>query len=63
MECFLWAGADTVAAADALHTVRLFARIDIHFAGICAGAAVDTFFFAKVHADQGEAVKETVEGA
>ena len=63
VKCFFRAGADAVTATDTLHAVRFFGRIDIHLAGMRAGAAVDALALVEVHADEGEAVEESVEGA
>ena len=60
MKGIFGAGTDTVAAADALHAVRLSARIDIHLAGSRAGAAVDAGGLVEVHADKREAVEESL---
>ena len=61
VQCFFRTGADAVAAADTLHAVRLFAGIDIHLAGLCAGTAVNTRTLIEAHADEGETVEESIE--
>ena len=57
------ARADAVAAADAFTAVGCNRRVNIHLARFGAGIAPDALALIKMHAVEGDLIKETIDGA
>lgn len=62
MQCLFGAGPDTIAAPDALHTVRRFRRVDTHPANLGAFAARHTFAAVKFGVKERKLIEEAIDG-